>query len=111
MRSSRAPQYWQTKRSRRNTLNRVKAGCVDGLTKDLQRHHARQLHLEARAAHRAVVIGDDVDAIEEHRLDRVLPRPQRQRVITQRPEVRVQHQGRPTRWRYMSVQADAPTST
>jgi hypothetical protein len=29
-----AEQYWQTKRSRRNTLNRVKAGCVVGLTKD-----------------------------------------------------------------------------
>jgi len=28
--SSRAPQYWQTKRSRRNTLNRVKAGLRDG---------------------------------------------------------------------------------
>src|SRR5579864_9195310 len=23
-----SPQYWQTKRSRRNTLNRVKAGCL-----------------------------------------------------------------------------------
>src|SRR6202034_4879159 len=33
VRSSRAPQYWQTKRSRRNTLNRVKAGCVEGFTK------------------------------------------------------------------------------
>src|SRR6476646_7849275 len=33
VRSSRAPQYWQEKRSRRNTLNRVKAGCVEGFTK------------------------------------------------------------------------------
>src|SRR6202008_3086928 len=34
VRSSGAEQYWQTKRSRRNTLNRVKAGWVVGLTKD-----------------------------------------------------------------------------
>src|SRR6185295_3568222 len=33
VRSSRSPQYWQEKRSRRKTLNRVKAGCVDGFTK------------------------------------------------------------------------------
>ena len=32
VRSSREPQYWQEKRSRRNTLNRVKAGWVDGFT-------------------------------------------------------------------------------
>ena len=31
----RSPQYWQEKRSRRNTLNRVKAGCVAGFTNDL----------------------------------------------------------------------------
>ena len=39
---------------------------------------------------------DDVDAIKERRLDRVLPRPERQRVVTQQPEIRVQHQYRPT---------------
>src|SRR5205807_8545917 len=32
VRSSRAPQYWHTNLSRRNTLNRVKAGCVEGRT-------------------------------------------------------------------------------
>jgi hypothetical protein len=35
VRSSRSPQYWHEKRSRRKTLNRVKAGCVDGFTKVL----------------------------------------------------------------------------
>ena len=30
--SSPVPQYWHWKRSRRNTLNRVKAGCRDGFT-------------------------------------------------------------------------------
>ncbi len=32
VRSSRSPQYWQVKRSRRKTLNRVKAGNRVGLT-------------------------------------------------------------------------------
>ena len=31
VRSSRSPQYWQVKRSRRKTLNRVKAGNREGL--------------------------------------------------------------------------------
>ena len=35
VRSSRVPQYWQEKRSRRNTLNRVNAGWVAGFTKVL----------------------------------------------------------------------------
>src|SRR5262245_10824258 len=35
VRSSREPQYWQAKRSRRKTLNRVKAGWVEGRTKVL----------------------------------------------------------------------------
>src|SRR5258705_1700 len=72
-------------------------GGVRGrLDERLQRHHARKLDLEGRATHRAVVVLDNVDAIEKHRLDRVLPRPERQRGITQRPEVRVPHQYRPT---------------
>ena len=43
--------------------------------------HARQLQGGARGVHLAVVMGDDVDALEEHRLDRRLPRPQRERII------------------------------
>ena len=75
------------------------------LHEGLERDHARQLHLEGRAVHRAVVIGDDVHAFEEHRLDRVLPGPQRQRIIAQRPKVRVEHQGRKSSWRNVHVQA------
>src|SRR6185437_3463623 len=41
----------------------------------LERHDARQLHLEAGAVHRAIVIGDDVHAVEEDGLDCVLPGP------------------------------------
>src|SRR5262245_47071067 len=47
---------------------------------------------------------DNVHAIEKDRLDRVLPRPKRQRVVTQRPEIRIQHQHRPTALRDMCVQ-------
>src|SRR5947208_3533691 len=35
----------------------------------LQRDDARQLHLQRGAAHADIVVIDDVDAIEEHRLD------------------------------------------
>src|ERR1700688_873729 len=76
-----------------------------GLHESLERHHARQLDFQAGAAHRAVVIGDDIYAVEEHRLDRVLPGPQRQGVIAQRPEVRVEHKRRKTTGRYVHVQA------
>ncbi len=58
----------------------------------LERHHARQLHLEAGAVNRLIVLGDDVHAFEEHRLDGVLPGPQREGVIAQRTKVRIQHQ-------------------
>src|SRR4029077_8437290 len=74
------------------------------LDEGFQRHHARQLDLESRAAHRAIVMFDDIDAVEEYRLDRVLPGPKRQRIVTERPEIRVQHQYRPTALRDMCVQ-------
>src|ERR1700744_470647 len=74
------------------------------LDEGFQRHNAGQLDLERGTAHRAVVMLDDIDAVEEHRLDRVLPRPKRQRIITERPEVRVQYQYRLTTLRDRCVQ-------
>ena len=59
-----------------------------------KRNHRRQLERDARAVHFAVVMGDDVDPLEEHRLDRRLPRPQRQRVIRQRRIIGVEDQRR-----------------
>src|ERR1700748_1027624 len=70
-----------------------------------ERNDARQLHLEGWTVHRAIVIRDDVHAFEEYRLDRVLPGPQRQRVIAQRPKVSVEHQGRKSSGRNVHVQA------
>src|SRR5690348_17594855 len=50
------------------------------LYEGLERHHARQLHFEARRVHRAIIIGDDVHPLEENGLDRVLPGPEREGV-------------------------------
>ena len=60
----------------------------------LERHDRGQPHLEARAADARVVFRQDVDPVEEDGLDRILPAPDRQRVIAQRAEVRVQDEGR-----------------
>src|SRR5260370_22456536 len=68
-------------------------GLRRGLYEGLERNHAGELHLQARAADRAVVLGDDVHPLEKDRLDRVLPRPQRQRVVAERTKIRVEHEG------------------
>src|SRR5258705_10164906 len=44
--------------------------------------------------HLALVMGDDVDPLEEHGLDRGLPRPQAQRIIRQRRVIGVEDQRR-----------------
>src|SRR5216684_7378859 len=59
----------------------------------LEGDDARQAHLARGAAHIGVVMVDDVDALEKHRLYRVLPRPQRQREIAERTKIRVEHKG------------------
>src|SRR5262249_61962757 len=68
-------------------------GLGRGLYKGLERNHAGELHLQARAAHRAVVLGDDVHPLEKDRLDRVLPRPQPQREEAERTERSVEDEG------------------
>ena len=50
-------------------------------------------HTVERADER-VVFRQDVDPVEEDRLDRVLPAPDRQRIVAERTEVRVQNKGR-----------------
>src|SRR6202034_3468162 len=42
-----------------------KGGMRVRLDEGFQRYHAGQLNLEGRAAHRAVVMLDDIDAVEE----------------------------------------------
>src|SRR3546814_16141684 len=53
-----------------------------------------QPELAARRMDAAVVFREYRNAVEEDRLHRVLPGPQRQREIAERPEIGVQHQRR-----------------
>ncbi len=59
-----------------------------------ERDDGREPHLEARAPDRPVVLGDDVDAIQKDGLHRLLPAPERQRIVAQGPEVGVENQCR-----------------
>src|SRR3546814_6113711 len=52
----------------------------------LERDHRRQLQPRGGTSDLAFVMVDDIDAIEEHRLDRGLPRPHAQRIIGKRSE-------------------------
>ena len=77
----------------------------------LQRHHAGHRHLERRRTHHVVVGRDHAHAVEEHRLDHLLPRPQGQRIIRQRPIVGVEHERRPAGRRageHLQRHADPP---
>src|SRR5260221_11217255 len=68
-------------------------GLRRGLYEGLERNHAGELHLQARAAHRAVVLGDDVHPLGKDRLDRALPRPQRTGGGAERTKIRVKTRG------------------
>ena len=69
-------------------------GIERGFHIDLQRHHARQLHLACRAVHHLLILRDDVDPVEKHGLDRILPMPERKRIIAERPIIGVEYEGR-----------------
>ena len=58
----------------------------------LERDHAGQEHLEARALDHPVVVLHHMHAFKKDRLDGVLPGPQRQWIIAERTVVGVQHQ-------------------
>jgi hypothetical protein len=60
----------------------------------LERDHRRELEREARAAHLAFVIGDDIDAIEEDGLHGGLPGPDAERIIGERRIIGVEHERR-----------------
>src|SRR5205814_8871020 len=74
-------------------------GLRGGLHIGFERNHARQLHLQTGTTHRAIVFSNDVHPLEEHRLDGILPGPQRQRVIAERTEIRIENERGPARWR------------
>src|SRR5688572_12663841 len=57
-----------------------------------KRDYRREFHRSRWAVHFPVIMGDDIDPLEEHRLDRGLPRPQRQRVVAERSIIGIEHQ-------------------
>src|SRR4029078_3285707 len=59
-----------------------------------QRNDRRKLERAAWAMHFALIMRDDVDSLEEHGLDRGLPRPEAQGIIRQRSVIGVEHQCR-----------------
>ena len=60
----------------------------------LQGDHAGQHNFPRGRMYRHVVFGNRNDSFQEHRLDRILPAPERQREITEWAKIRIQHQGR-----------------
>ena len=56
--------------------------------------HRRDFHIEAGAVHVPVVARHNIDLIEEYCLDCGLPRPQAQRIVTERGIISIQHQRR-----------------
>ena len=62
-----------------------------------ERDDAGQLHIERGRMHLPVVARDHIDPLKEDRLDRGLPRPDRERVIGQRGVVRVENKSRACR--------------
>ena len=57
-----------------------------------ERDNTRKLHREAWRVHLVFVFRDHIDPVHKHSLHRVLPRPDRERKIAQRPKIRVEDQ-------------------
>jgi len=74
----------------------------------LERNDAGQLHFHTGAVHRAVVKCDDIDALEEHGFDRVLPGPDGKWIVAQRTKIRIEYEGRPGTGRHSYRQKTTP---
>ena len=74
-----------------------------------QRHNRGQAHFKVRTSDRLVVMRDDIHPIEKNRLDRILPRPERERVIAQRTKIRIEHQGRTSLRRDIRLEVNRQT--
>ena len=69
-------------------------GGARGLHVVLEHDHRGYSELDRRRVHQRVVFGHDHHPVEDRRLDRLLPRPERQRQVGERAEVGVQDQRR-----------------
>ena len=59
-----------------------------------QHHDRGDAYRIPLASHHLVIFGDDLHPVQKHRLDRLLPGPERQRIIAERSEIGVQHKCR-----------------
>lgn len=57
-----------------------------------ERNHRGKLHFPVGAADGLLVILHDIDAVQKHSLDRILPAPEREGIITQGSKIRIQNQ-------------------
>lgn len=71
---------------------------------------AWQTHFHAGRMHHAVILGENVDAAQKHRLDGILPGPERKREVTQRAEIGVEDEGGAIlrRWRQSRTLSPGP---
>jgi hypothetical protein len=56
-------------------------------------------------------MGNNVNAVEKDSLDGVLPGPERQRIIAQRPKIGIEHESRTTFRRNRGLAVDRQTGT
>lgn len=69
-------------------------GSAISKNKLFQRDDRRQSHFQPRRPDNPVITGNNAHPLQKDRLDGVLPRPQRQREITQRPKIGIEDQRR-----------------
>jgi hypothetical protein len=73
-----------------------KRGILRWLHILFERNYRRKLHREIGAVHLTVIFLNDINTVKKHRFNRILPRPERERIIAQRGVIGVQNQGRAT---------------
>jgi len=82
-----------------------------GLYVGFEGDNGGKTHFEARTSNRLVVMGNDVHPVEEDRLDCILPRPQRERIIAEGPEIGVEHESWTGLGRYEGLEVDRQIGT
>ncbi len=62
-----------------------------GLYVSFERHNRRQFERGTGAVDNSVIFRNDIHPVQKHRLDGILPRPQRKGIVTQRPEIGIEN--------------------
>lgn len=74
----------------------------------LKGNNGGQFKFGIRAMHNPIIFRNDINAIQKHSLQRILPAPQRQRIVTQWPIVGIQNECRAGLWRDWRVVHSRP---